>query len=119
MEMKEKRCPYLLLSLLGVLLVYPYLLGRAWSEFLLVALNATVVITGIYAVRHTKKHLTTALAIGIPQLVVSWLNVLIPGGSFAIIGTFIRQLPRPQADHRRESRPSLHPHERLRREGPS
>lgn len=80
----DKRCLYLLISLLSVLLVYPYLLGRPSTEALLVLLNATVVITAIHAVRHTKRHLMTALAIGIPQLVVSWINVAVSGEDFAI-----------------------------------
>ena len=40
-----KRCPYLLLSLLGVLVLYPYLLDRPHTEALLVVLNTTVVYT--------------------------------------------------------------------------
>ena len=80
----DKRCSYLLLSLVSVLLVYPYLVGRSSTEVLLVLLNATVVLTAIYAVRHSRRHLITALAIGIPQLVVSWINVVATGGDFAI-----------------------------------
>ncbi len=80
----DKRCPYLLVSLVSVLLVYPYLVGRSSTEVLLVLLNATVVLTAIYAVRHSRRHLITALAIGIPQLVVSWFNVVVTGGDFAI-----------------------------------
>ncbi len=80
----KKSCPYLLISLLAVLLVYPYLLDRPWTEVLLVLLNSTVVLTAIYAVRETKQHLVTALAIGIPQLALSWINVVAPGQDFAI-----------------------------------
>jgi hypothetical protein len=70
-----KRCPYLLLSLLGVLLVYPSLLDRPHTEALLVVLNTTVVSTAIYAVSDARKHLLVAVLIGIPQLVLSWHNV--------------------------------------------
>lgn len=80
----DNRCPYLLMSLVSVLLVYPYLLGRSSTEALLVLLNATVVVTAIYAVRHSRSHLITALVIGIPQLAVSWLNVVVSGGDYAI-----------------------------------
>ena len=74
----DKRCPYLLTSLIAVLLIYPYLLNRPSTEILLVLLNATVVVTAVYAVRHTRSHMITALAIGIPQLVLSYVNVAMP-----------------------------------------
>lgn len=80
----DKRCSYLLISLVSVLLIYPYLLGRPSTEALLVLLNATVVVASIHAVRNTRRHLVTALAIGIPQLIVSTINVIVPGPSVAV-----------------------------------
>jgi hypothetical protein len=51
-------------------------LDRPYTEALLVVLNTTVVLTAIYAVSDTRKHLLIAVIIGVPQLVVSWHNVL-------------------------------------------
>jgi hypothetical protein len=42
---------------------------------MLVVLNATVVLTAIYAVSDNRRHLLVAAIIGIPQLIVSWYNV--------------------------------------------
>lgn len=69
------RCPYLLTSLLAVLLIYPFLLDRPHTEALLVVLNTAVVLTVIYAVSDTTRHLVIAVFIGIPQLFLSWSNV--------------------------------------------
>jgi hypothetical protein len=79
-----KRCPYLLLSLLGVLLIYPYLLDRPQTELLLVVLNTTVVLSAIYAVSDNRRHLVTAVIIGIPQMILSALNVVQSSETLAI-----------------------------------
>lgn len=80
----DQRCPYLLVALVSVLFVYPYLLGRPMTEVFLVLLNATVVLAAVYVVGNTRRHLITALAIGIPQLVVSAINVADPGHDVTI-----------------------------------
>ena len=79
-----KRCPYLLLSLLGVLLIYPYLLDRPHTELLLVLLNTTVVLSAIYTVSDNRRHLVIAVVIGVPQMILSALNVVQAGEGLAI-----------------------------------
>ncbi len=77
-EAGGNRCLYLMLSLLALLLVYPYVLGTSLRLALLTLLNSLTLLAGIYAVSGRRAQVAVAVVIAAPQLGLAWWNVTRP-----------------------------------------
>ena len=72
----QPRLIYLLLSLTSLMVIYPFLEGTAFERGLLNLLMSLVLMSGVYAVSTTRRHLDVALGLSLPALAASWLNLL-------------------------------------------
>ncbi len=69
-----------MVSLLALLLLHPYFPAGPVGQTLLLVLNSTTLIAGVYAVSDTKRHMIIAVAIGVPWFVLAWANLILGGG---------------------------------------
>ena len=66
------RCLYLLVSIVALLALYPYLLSRAWSNFLYDALFNAVMLFGLYSVARTRMQFFGLGLLLVPLLIGNW-----------------------------------------------
>jgi hypothetical protein len=67
----QDRCLYLLLALLGLLLFYPAVERGPRAQTLLLLLNSATLVAGVYAVSAIKRHVMIAVAIAVPQMMLT------------------------------------------------
>jgi len=68
---------YFLVSIVLLILFVPFLEGGIFYVGLLNLLTTIIILTGVYAVSHTKKHLIIASILGLPWVIINWSNLLI------------------------------------------
>lgn len=66
----------LLVSLILLLLFYPFFEGGFFGAALLNLLVSITLLTGAYVLSSTKRRFLAALAVGVPALATTWANVL-------------------------------------------
>lgn len=76
------RSTFLLLALLALLILYPYAPANA-DRLLFGLINSAILITAVYAVSASPRHVVTAFVIAVPSLTLQWLHI---SGSLAVIG---------------------------------
>ncbi|UZP68830.1 potassium channel family protein [Desulfovibrio mangrovi] len=69
---------YLLVSQTGLLLLYPYLEGGGYATAALTFIFTAIMVFAVYAVSFKPIHLWITLGMGVPWLVISWIDVFAP-----------------------------------------
>lgn len=69
---------YLLGCLIGLLLLYPYLEGGGITSAILTFIFTAIMFFGVYAVSYKYIHLVLTLVMGVPWLIISWVDVFTP-----------------------------------------
>ena len=72
-HIRKQRLIVLLLTIVLVLVAFPYVQGNLFADVLLNALQATIVISCIAVVSTDRKHFVFALALGILSLLSGWI----------------------------------------------
>jgi hypothetical protein len=67
-------CTYLLLSLVALILIYPYLKENIFSKIILGLIYTMVLIGGAYAVGHDKRKLRIGLGLAIIAIGLQWVH---------------------------------------------
>ncbi len=102
------RARFLLPSLVALILFYPAASRFPFASYLILAMNAVVLVAAVYAVAETKTHVRIAVALAAPQLVLSvaagvappesaaakWLSVVAAGLLAVFYGYAIERLLR-------------------------
>lgn len=68
---------YFLVSIVLLILIIPFLEGGVFSAALLNLLTTIIILTGVYAVSGTKKHLIIASIFGLFWVIVNWSSLFI------------------------------------------
>jgi len=68
---------YFLVSIVLLILFVPFLEGGIFYAALLNLITTIIILTGVYAVSDTKKHLIIASIIGLPWVIINWSSLLI------------------------------------------
>ena len=68
---------YFLVSIILLILFIPFLQGGIYSAALLNLLTTIILLTGVYAVSDTKKHLYIASILGLPWVIINWSSLSI------------------------------------------
>jgi len=74
----------LLISLVLLLVLYPFFTGGFVKTVILDLLFSFIILLSIYAVSYDKKHFIVGLAIGVPTLFVTYSNLFLGAGLLAI-----------------------------------
>lgn len=69
---------YLLLSLMALLLLYPYLEGGGYASAALNFIFTCIMVFATYAVSFRPRTMWIVMLIGIPWLIISWVDVFSP-----------------------------------------
>lgn len=67
---------YLLISLILLLVFYPYVEGEVIGAFSLSMLSSAILISGVYGVSDSRRHCITALCLGVPTLIRHWQELI-------------------------------------------
>jgi voltage-gated potassium channel len=68
---------YFMVSLILLIVLYPFLEGGSFSFALLNLLASLVLIAGVYVSSESKKHFITGIALGAPAIIFNWLGLLV------------------------------------------
>jgi len=69
-------CTYLLLSLLGLILLFPYAKGDVFGRIVLAILYSLVLIGGAYAIGRNRRTLVVGLVLAVLGVVLQWTALL-------------------------------------------
>lgn len=84
------RLIYLLLSLIGLLLFYPFLEGFLLGNEFLIFMATIIPISAFYAVSYDKKHILPAFTLAIPFITINWMHAIAPFKPILYLNTFIQ-----------------------------
>ncbi|HSG31479.1 MAG TPA: ion channel [Thermodesulfobacteriota bacterium] len=68
---------YFFVSIVVLLLFIPFLEGEKYTSALLHLLTTIILLTGIYAVSHTRKQIVIASVLGLPWLIANWVSLFV------------------------------------------
>src|SRR5882724_5545661 len=68
---------FLLMALLALLLLYPFFAGRVMARALWDICSSAILLLGIYAISHVRRHLVIALVLAIAVLGAKWSGYVI------------------------------------------
>ena len=63
---------FLLMALLALLLLYPFFVGRVMAHALWDICSSAILLLGIYAISHVRRHLVIAVVLAIAVLGTKW-----------------------------------------------
>jgi ion channel len=75
-------CTYLLLSLLGLILLYPYAKGESVGRIVLAVLYSLVLIGGAYAIGRNRRTLIIGFGLAVLGVALQWTALLTNGAAF-------------------------------------
>ncbi|MEK6676252.1 MAG: ion channel [Planctomycetota bacterium] len=82
----QTKCVWLLVSLLTLLLLYPFLESKDDTYHVLTVLTSISLIAGVIAVAATRRHAIVAVLLGVPTAVMGWLHHATPAEWVGILG---------------------------------
>lgn len=79
---------FFLLSLILLIVLYPFFEGGIWRAFLLNLVSTLVLIAGIYDIGYgNHRQLATGLILGIPAIIFGWIALIYPDSLILLLNT--------------------------------
>ena len=87
--MAKSKFLYFLISLVALILIYPFVEGGVVGAILLDVFRSAILISGIYAVSHSGRMIILGSVIGVPAMALSIANLFLHDDRLLVFGTIL------------------------------